>query len=40
MKNCVNGQIIDMTPDEVMAYQESEITAQQQIPTANPDSGA
>ena len=34
MKNCVNGQIIDMTPDEVMAYQEAAITAQQQIPTA------
>ena len=34
MKKCVNGQIIDMTPDEVTAYQESAITAQQQIPTA------
>ena len=34
MKKYVNGQIIDMTPDEVMAYQEAAITAQQQIPTA------
>lgn len=34
MKKCVNGQIIDMTPDEVTAYQESAITTQQQIPTA------
>ena len=34
MKKCVNGQIIDMTPDEVTAYQEAAITAQQQIPTA------
>jgi hypothetical protein len=34
MKNCVNGQIIDMTPDEVTAYQEATITTQQQIPTA------
>lgn len=32
MKKCVNGQIIDMTPDEVTAYQEGIITAQQQIP--------
>ena len=31
MKKCVNGQIIDMTPDEVTAYQEAAITAQQQI---------
>lgn len=34
MKKYVNGQIIDMTPDEVTAYQEAAITAQQQIPTA------
>ena len=34
MKKCVNGQIIDMTPDEVTAYQEATITTQQQIPTA------
>ena len=34
MKKYVNGQIIDMTPDEVMVYQEAAITAQQQIPTA------
>lgn len=34
MKKCVNGQIIDMTPDEVTAYQEAAITTQQQIPTA------
>lgn len=34
MKKCVNGKIIDMTPDEVTAYQEAAITAQQQIPTA------
>ena len=34
MKKCVNGQIIDMTPDEVTAYQEAAITAQQQIPTS------
>ena len=33
MKKCVNGQIIDMTPDEVTAYQEATITAQQQITT-------
>ena len=32
MKKCVNGQIIDMTPDEVTAYQEAAITTQQQIP--------
>ena len=31
MKKCVNGQIIDMTPDEVTAYQEAAIAAQQQI---------
>lgn len=34
MKKYVNGQIIDMTPDEVMAYQEATITTQKQIPTA------
>ena len=34
MKKCVNGKIIDMTPDEVTAYQEAAITTQQQIPTA------
>ena len=34
MKKCVNGQIIDMTPEEVTAYQEAEITTQQQIQTA------
>ena len=34
MKKCVNGKIIDMTPDEVTAYQEATITTQQQIPTA------
>ena len=34
MKKYVNGQIVDMTPDEVTAYQEAAITAQQQIPTA------
>lgn len=34
MKKCVNGQIIDMTPDEVTAYQADAITAQQQIQTA------
>lgn len=33
MKKCVNGQIIDMTPDEVTAYQEAAITTQQQIQT-------
>ena len=33
MKKCVNGQIIDMTPDEVTAYQEAAITTQQQITT-------
>ena len=34
MKKYVNGQIIDMTPDEVTAYQEAAIATQQQIPTA------
>ena len=34
MKKYVNGQIIDMTPDEVTAYQEAAITTQQQIQTA------
>ena len=34
MKKCVNGQIIDMTPDQVTAYQAEAITAQQQIQTA------
>ena len=34
MKKCVNGQIIDMTPDEVTAYQEAAITTQQQIQTS------
>ena len=34
MKKCVNGQIIDMTPYEVTAYQADAITAQQQIQTA------
>ena len=34
MKKCVNGEIIDMTPDEVMAYQEATITTQHQINTA------
>ena len=34
MKKCVNGQIIDMTPDEITAYQEAAIATQQQIPTA------
>ena len=33
MKKCVNGQIIDMTPEEVTAYQEAAITTQQQIQT-------
>lgn len=33
MKKCVNGQIIDMTPDEVTAYQETAITTQQQTTT-------
>ena len=34
MKKCVNGQIIDMTPEEVTAYQEAAITTQHQIQTA------
>lgn len=34
MKKYVNGQVIDMTPDEVTAYHEAAITTQQQIPTA------
>lgn len=34
MKKYVNGEIVDMTPDEVTAYQGAAITAQQQIPTA------
>ena len=34
MKKCVNGEIIDMTPDEVTAYQEATITTQHQIHTA------
>ena len=34
MKKYVNGQIVDMTQDEVTAYQEATITTQQQIPTA------
>ena len=34
MKKCVNGQIIDMTPDEVTAYQEAAITTQHQIHTS------
>lgn len=34
MKICINGLVRDMTPDEVTAYQEATITAQQQIPTA------
>lgn len=34
MKKCVNGKIIDMTPDEVTSYQEATITTQQQIQTA------
>ena len=34
MKKYVNGQVIDMTPDEVTAYQDAAITTQQQIPTA------
>lgn len=34
MKKCVNGEIIDMTPDEVMAYQEATIETQHQIHTA------
>lgn len=34
MKKCVNGEIIDMTPDEVTAYHEAAITTQQQIHTS------
>ena len=34
MKICINGLVRDMTPDEITAYQEAAITAQQQIPTA------
>ena len=34
MKKCVNGQIIDMTPDEVTAYQEAAIITQHQIHTS------
>ena len=34
MKKCVNGEIIDMTPDEIKAYQESTIETQHQIHTA------
>ena len=34
MKKCVNGQVIDMPPDEVTAYQAEAIATQQQIPTA------
>lgn len=34
MKKCVNGQIIDMTPEEVTAYQEASITTQHQIHTS------
>ena len=34
MNKCVNGQINDMTPDEVTAYQEAAITTQQQIHTS------
>lgn len=34
MKKCVNGEIIDMTPDEVMAYQEATIETQHQIHTS------
>ncbi len=34
MKKCVNGQIIDMTADEITAYQAETITAQRQVPTA------
>ena len=34
MKICINGLVRDMTPDEITAYQETAITAQQQIPTA------
>ena len=34
MKKYVNGQVIDMPPDEVTAYQAEAIATQQQIPTA------
>lgn len=34
MKKYVNGQVIDMTPDEVTTYQAEAIATQQQIPTA------
>lgn len=34
MKKSVNGEIIDMTSDEVMAYQEATIETQHQIHTA------
>lgn len=34
MKKYVDGKIIDMTPDEVTAYQAETITTQQQTPTA------
>ena len=34
MKKCVNGQIIDMTPDEVTAYQEAAITTEREIVTS------
>ena len=34
MKICINGSVRDMTTDEVTAYQEATIMAQQQIPTA------
>ena len=34
MKKYVDGKIIDMTPDEVTAYQAETITTQLQIPTA------
>lgn len=37
MKKYVDGKIIDMTPDEVTAYQAESITTQQQIPTAGLD---
>ena len=34
MKKYVNGQVINMTPEEVTAYQAEAIATQQQIPTA------
>ena len=34
MKICINGLVRDMTPDEVMAYQEATIETQHQIHTA------